>query len=150
MNSDNRSGKNVVDIAEICHRLGVQPAELEAMEEEGLITLAAARDGKGLPSEQLDRLEMIVRLQRDLGVNLPGIDVILQMRDREIRMRREVDEILEFIRHRISEDVRELLGVEKFPMALGPGEDFLSIGEGNPGRGDTETRGRGGQSEEET
>ena len=147
---DKRSGKNVVDIAEICRRLGVQPAELEAMEEEGLITLAAARDGKALPSEQLDRLEMIVRLQQDLGVNLPGIDVILEMRDREIRMRREVDEILEFIRHRISEDVRELLGEEKFPLALGAGEDFLSIGEGNPGRGDTETRGRGGQSEEET
>jgi DNA-binding transcriptional MerR regulator len=142
-----RKDDDTVDIAEICRRLGVLPAELEAIEEEGLITLAATQDGKALPSEQLDRLEMIVRLQRDLGVNLPGIDVILEMRDREIRMRREVDEILEFIRHRISEDVRELLGEEKYPMALGAGEDFLSIEQGssgekgNPGRGDTETRG---------
>jgi hypothetical protein len=71
-----------------------------------------------------------VRLQRDLGVNLPGIDVILEMRDREIRMRREVDEILEFIRHRISEDVRELLGEEKFPLALGAGEEFLAVERG--------------------
>jgi MerR family transcriptional regulator/heat shock protein HspR len=125
-----RKDDNTVDIAEICRRLGVLPAELEAMEEEGLITLAAVQDGKALPSEQLDRLEMIVRLQRDLGVNLPGIDVILEMRDREIRMRREVDEILEFIRHRISEDLRELLGEEKYPLALGPGEEFLVVGRG--------------------
>jgi len=138
-----RNDDNTVDIAEICRRLGVLPTELEAMEEEGLITLAAVQDGKALPSEQLDRLEMIVRLQRDLGVNLPGIDVILEMRDREIRMRREVDEILEFIRHRISEDLRELLGEEKFPMALGAGEDFLSLGEGNPGNGETGKRGNG-------
>ncbi len=148
MPSDKKADRKLLDIAETCRRLGVQPAELEAMEEEGLITLAAAQDGKALPSDQLDRLEMIVRLQHDLGVNLPGIDVILEMRGRMIRMRHEVDEILEFLRHRISEDLRELLGEEKFPMALGPGEDFLSIGRGNPGRGDTETRGRGAQDEE--
>ena len=134
MTSDRKDDRNTVDIAEICRRLGVQPAELEAMEEEGLITLAAAQDGKALPSDQLDRLEMIVRLQHDLGVNLPGIDVILEMRGRMIRMRHEVDEILEFIRHRISEDLRELLGEEKYPMALGAGEDFLSIGRGNAGK----------------
>jgi DNA-binding transcriptional MerR regulator len=128
--------RKLLDIAETCRRLGVQPADIEAMEEEGLITLAAAQDGKALPSDQLDRLEMIVRLQHDLGVNLPGIDVILEMRRRMIRMRYEVDEILEFLRHRISEDLRELLGEEKFPMALGPGEDFLSIERGNPGKGE--------------
>jgi MerR family transcriptional regulator/heat shock protein HspR len=148
MRSDKKVEIKFLDIAETCRRLGVQPADIEAMEEEGLITLAAAQDGKALPSDQLDRLEMIVRLQHDLGVNLPGIDVILEMRDREIRMRREVDEILEFLRHRISEDLRELLGEEKYPLALGAGEDFLSIGEGNPGREDTETRGRGAQDKE--
>jgi MerR family transcriptional regulator/heat shock protein HspR len=140
-----RKDDNTVDIAEICRRLGVLPAELEAMEEEGLITLAAVQDGKALPSEQLDRLEMIVRLQRDLGVNLPGIDVILEMRDREIRMRREVDEILEFIRHRISEDLRELLGEEKYPLALGAGESFFALEMGKK-----EGAGRGAQGEEET
>ena len=116
MAGDRKTDQELLDIADICRRLGVLPAELEAMEEEGLITLAAARDGKALPSKQLERLEMIVRLQRDLGVNLPGIDVILEMRGRMIRMRKEVDEILEFIRVRISEDVRELLGEERFPL----------------------------------
>lgn len=128
------SNKDLLDIAETCRRLGILPADLEAMEEEGLITLAVVLDGKALPSEQLDRLEMIVRLQRDLGVNLPGIDVILGMRRKMIQMRREVDEILEFIRDQISRDLREMLGEDQYPMALGPGEDFLSIGRGSPGK----------------
>jgi MerR family transcriptional regulator/heat shock protein HspR len=137
--------KDVKDIAEICRRLGIQPVELEAMEEEGLITLAALRDEKALPSDQLDRLEMILRLQRDLSINLAGIDVILEMRDKMIQMRKEVDDILEFIRRQISRDLREMLGEEDFPMALGPGDKFLSIGRGISGRGDAGTRGRGGK-----
>jgi MerR family transcriptional regulator/heat shock protein HspR len=141
-----RGDKEVVEIAEICRRLGIQPVELEAMEEEGLITLAAARDGKVLPSEQLDRLEMILRLQRDLSINLAGIDVILEMRGKMIQMRREVDDILDFIRRQISRDVREMLGEEDYPLALGAGEEFLSIGKGIRGRGDAETRRRGDKS----
>jgi MerR family transcriptional regulator/heat shock protein HspR len=139
MHGDNDSMK----IAEICRRLGVQPVELEAMEEEGLITLAAVRDGKALPSEQLDRLEMILRLQRDLSINLAGIDVILEMRGKMLQMRKEVDDILDFIRRQISSDLREMLGEEDYPMALGPGEEFLSIGRGIRGRGDAATRRRG-------
>ncbi len=138
-----RGDKDVMDIAEICRRLGIQPVELEAMEEEGLITLAALRDEKALPSDQLDRLEMILRLQRDLSINLAGIDVILEMRGKMIQMRKEVDDILEFIRRQISRDLREMLGEEDYPMALGAGEEFLSIERGISGRGDAVTRGRG-------
>jgi MerR family transcriptional regulator/heat shock protein HspR len=138
-----RGDNDTLDIAGICRRLGIQPVELEAMEEEGLITLAALQDGKELPSDQLDRLEMIMRLQRDLGINLAGIDVILEMRGKMLQMRREVDEILDFIRRRISEDLREMLGEEDYPLALGAGEDFLSLGIGKSGRGEKEKRGRG-------
>jgi len=132
-----------MDIAEICRRLGIQPVELEAMEEEGLITLAAIRDGKALPSDQLDRLEMILRLQRDLSINLAGIDVILEMRGKMIQMRNEVDDILDFIRRQISRDLREMLGEEDYPMALGAGEEFLSIGREISGRGEKGKRRKG-------
>lgn len=133
--------RDYMDIAGICRRLGIRPVDIEAMEEEGLIKLAPLADGKVLPSEQLDRLEMIVRLQRDLNINLAGIDVILDMRERMIRMRREVDEILDFIRRQISRDLREMLGEEDYPMALGQGEKFLSIERGRSGRGKKGKRG---------
>ncbi len=123
--------QEMLDIAETCRRLGILPADLEAMEEEGLITLAVVLDGKALPSEQFDHLRMIVRMQRDLGVNLAGIDVILEMRRKMIQMRREVDEILEFVREQVSRDLREMLGEDAFPMALGPGENFFALERGN-------------------
>lgn len=126
MNGD----KRFLDIAETCRKVGILPADLEAMQEEGLISLAVVLDGKALPSDQLDRLEMIVRIQKDLGVNLAGIDVILEMRRKMIQMRKEVDEILEFIRDRVSRDLREMLGEEEYPMALGPGERFLAVERG--------------------
>ena len=137
-----RGDNDTLDIAGICRRLGIQPVELEAMEEEGLITLAALQDGKELPSDQLDRLEMILRLQRDLGINLAGIDVILYMRSKMIQMRKEVDDILDFIRRQVSQDVREMLGEEDYPMALGEGERFLSIEREISGSGDAKTRRR--------
>jgi len=138
-----RVDNDIMNIADICRRLGIQPVELEAMEEEGLITLAAIRDGKVLPSDQLDRLEMILRLQRDLSINLAGIDVILEMRGKMIQMRNEVDDILDFIRRQISRDLREMLGEEDYPMALGEGEKFLSIERGISGRGEKGKRRRG-------
>jgi hypothetical protein len=52
-----------------------------------------------------------------------------------IQMRREVDDILDFIRRQVSQDVREMLGEEDYPMALGAGEKFLSIEREIPGRG---------------
>jgi len=136
---------DLMEIVEICRRLGIQPVELEAMEEEGLITLAAVRDGKALPSDQLDRLEMILRLQRDLSINLAGIDVILEMRGKMLQMRKEVDDILDFIRRQVSKDLREMLGEEDFPMALGAGEEFLSIERGISGKGEKGKRRRGGK-----
>lgn len=132
MNGD----KRFLDIAETCRKVGILLADLEAMEEEGLISLAVVLEEKALPSEQLERLEMIVRLQKELGVNLSGVDVILEMRRKMIQMRREVDEILEFIRDRVSRDLREMLGEERYPMALGPGERFLAVERGRRQKGE--------------
>ena len=123
------------DLLEACRRLGIDPGDLEAILEEGLVELETVQDRKFIPNDQIQRLEMILRLSRDLGVNLPGIDVILQMRQRMIEMRREVDQILEFLRSEISRDLRELLGEENYPLALGPGDEFLMVGSPpRPGR----------------
>jgi hypothetical protein len=63
-------------------------------------------------------------------VNLAGVDVILEMRRKMLLMHREVEEIMEFIRQRVSKDVADLLGEDHFPMALGPGERFLAVEKG--------------------
>ncbi len=120
--------KEIFTLPETCRRLGILPADLEAIESEGLIVLERVRGERVISLEQFERLEMILRLERDLEINLAGIDVILDMRDKMDQMRREVDEILDFIRKQVSRDLLELLGEDNFPMALGPGERFLAMG----------------------
>ncbi|UCF30750.1 MAG: hypothetical protein JSV26_12010 [bacterium] len=122
--------KTIHDLLETCRRLGIGSRDLEAIEAEGLITVETVQGKRVLDDGQLERLEIIGRLSRDLAVNLPGIDVILEMRGRMIQMRQEVDQILDFLRRQISEDLRELLGEENYPMALGPGEEFLAVSRG--------------------
>ena len=47
------------------------------------------------PPDQLDRLRVIRNLMKELEVNLPGVEVILEMRENMIRMQRQFDVILE-------------------------------------------------------
>lgn len=120
--------QEMLDLQETCRVLGIQSSDLEAIESEGLITLEVIQGRKVVTGEQLERLRMIMRLKRDLAVNLPGIDVILQMRSRMIQMRVEVEQILDFLHTQLSRDIRELLGEEDFPLALGSGDEFMAIG----------------------
>ena len=120
--------REYVEISEACRILDIKLSDLEGIENEGLLTLEVIQGKKVVPGDQMDRLGMIMRLKRDLAVNLAGIDVILEMRGRMIQMRREVEQIIDFLHTRISSDIRELLGEENYPMALGPGEEFMAIG----------------------
>ncbi len=119
--------KDNCDLLETCRRLGIRPDDLKAIETEGLIVLESVQGEKVISGDQIERLEMILRLRNDLSINLAGIDVILDMRERMVQMRREVEQILEFLHKQISHDLRELLGEENYPMALGPGEEFLAV-----------------------
>jgi MerR family transcriptional regulator, heat shock protein HspR len=49
------------------------------------------------PLDQMERMRIICNLVRDLEVNLPGVEVILEMRENMIRMQRQFDQILEAI-----------------------------------------------------
>jgi len=122
--------KKPYDLIETCRDLGVLPDDLEAIIEEGLISVLIEGDRKMISDDEVDRLRMILRLKDDLSVNLPGVDVILEMRRKMIQMRLEVDSILDFIREQVSKDLREILGEENYPMALGPGDEFLAVGRG--------------------
>lgn len=127
------------ELLETCRRLGIRPDDLKAIETEGLIVLETVQGEKVIRKDQIERLEMILRLRNDLSINLAGIDVILDMRGRMLQMRREVEQILDFLHRQISRDLRELLGEENYPMALGPGDEFLAVGVGSEkGKGERE------------
>ncbi len=69
-------------ISRVAERFNIHPQTLRLYEREGLITPARSAGNTRLYDEQtLERLETILTLTREMGVNLAGVEVILNMRD---------------------------------------------------------------------
>jgi MerR family transcriptional regulator, heat shock protein HspR len=78
--------------------------ELE-MEEILCPECAANGSSKQFSSDELEKLRLARMLIEDMDVNLPGVEIILRMRDDMIHMRRQFDEILEDI----AKEVKKML-----------------------------------------
>lgn len=77
----------------------LHPQTLRLYEREGLISPSRSQGNTRLYTEEdLKQLELILNLIRDLGVNLAGVEVIINMRQRMQRMESEVNELLEYIK----------------------------------------------------
>jgi MerR family transcriptional regulator/heat shock protein HspR len=71
---------------------------LHALAEAGLIRLEPDSGGEVLISEDdAERVRLVQLLTSDLDVNLPGVEVILHMRETMVAMQRQVQEILEAV-----------------------------------------------------
>lgn len=91
-------------ISRVSQMFNLHPQTLRLYEREGLLKPSRSRGNTRLYSdEDLKQLELILNLIRELGVNLAGVEVILNMRQRMQRMEAEVNELLEYIQ-------REILG----------------------------------------
>ncbi len=53
----------------------------------------------------MERLEVILKLTRDLGVNLAGVEIILNMREKMDEMQREFNRFMEFLYQHVSQDI---------------------------------------------
>jgi MerR family transcriptional regulator/heat shock protein HspR len=86
-------------IGVVARRFGVHPQTLRLYEREGLIRPARSAGNTRLyDQETVERLEIILTLTRDLGVNLAGVEVILDLKSRLARMEGEVGRLMEAIR----------------------------------------------------
>lgn len=81
-------------ISVVAKVLSIHPQTLRQYEREGLVN-PSRTDGKmRLYSQRdIDRIKMILRLTRDLGVNLAGVDVILQLKEKLDEFEDLVDEL---------------------------------------------------------
>ncbi len=94
-----RPEKKVVMISVVAERYGIHPQTLRLYEREGLLKPARSAGNTRLYDEEaIRRLEIILTLTRDLGVNLAGVEVILNMKERMEEMQVEVDRLLEFVK----------------------------------------------------
>ena len=91
-------------ISVVAERYGIHPQTLRLYEREGLIKPARSAGNTRLYDEEaIRRLEIILTLTRDLGVNLAGVEVILNMRERMEQMQGEVDRLLDYVKRQAEE-----------------------------------------------
>ncbi len=91
--------EHYVFIGVIAKKFGVHPQTLRLYEREGLIRPARSSGNTRLyDAETVERLEIILTLTRELGVNLAGVEVILDLKSRLARMEGEVGRLMEAIR----------------------------------------------------
>ena len=91
-----------VMISTVSERFDIHPQTLRLYEREGLINPARSAGNTRLYDEEtLERLEQILTLTRDLGVNLAGVEVILRLQDQMDTMQQEVDRLLRFVKQEV-------------------------------------------------
>ncbi|MBI4912618.1 MAG: helix-turn-helix transcriptional regulator [Acidobacteria bacterium] len=94
MRRDPKAGAYMIGV--VATRYEIHPQTLRIYEREGLLTPSRTEGKTRLFSEEdLERLEVILNLTRDMGVNLAGVEVILNLRDRMQKMQEEMQEIIE-------------------------------------------------------
>ena len=85
-------------ISSVAQMFDIHPQTLRLYEREGLIAPSRSQGNTRLYSaEDLKRLEIILNLIRDLGVNLAGVEVVLNMREKIQQIEAEVGQFLEDI-----------------------------------------------------
>jgi MerR family transcriptional regulator/heat shock protein HspR len=90
-------------ISSVAESFQIHPQTLRLYERLGLLTPSRSDGNTRLYTEEdLQRLEIILTLTRELGVNLAGVEVILNMRGKMEQMQKQVEEMIEFVREQIS------------------------------------------------
>jgi MerR family transcriptional regulator/heat shock protein HspR len=91
--------KTTYHISTVSKRYNIHPQTLRLYEREGLLKPSRSEGNTRLyADEDLRQLEIILNLVRDLGVNLAGVEVILNMRQKMEWIEAGVHELLEFVR----------------------------------------------------
>ena len=82
-------------ISAVAEQYGVHPQTLRLYEREGLLKPSRSEGNTRLyTTEDVERLEVILHLTRDLGVNLAGVDIILNMREKMGQMQSQMQEFI--------------------------------------------------------
>jgi len=91
-------------ISAVAEMYDIHPQTLRLYERERLLLPSRSSGNTRLYTPgDLERLETILNLTRDLGVNLAGIEIILNMRDRMRRMQDEMQAFVDFVQRDFAE-----------------------------------------------
>ena len=95
-------------ISVVAEMFDIHPQTLRTYEREGLLRPARTVGNTRIYSrEDVERVELILRLTKELGVNLAGVEVILNMRDRMEAMQRQVNGLLQAMAERFDAEMKQ-------------------------------------------
>jgi MerR family transcriptional regulator/heat shock protein HspR len=81
-------------ISVVATMLDIHPQTLRQYEREGLVEPSRTQGRMRLYSQRdIDRMKLILRLTRQLGVNLAGVDIVLQLKEQIDQMQIEIDQL---------------------------------------------------------
>jgi MerR family transcriptional regulator/heat shock protein HspR len=85
-------------ISAVADEYSIHPQTLRLYEREGLLKPSRSEGNTRLYTDtDLERLEVILSLTRDLGVNLAGVEIILNMREKMDAMQREFERFFDYL-----------------------------------------------------
>jgi len=107
MSPKRESRKAAFMISAVAEQYKLHPQTLRLYEREGLLKPSRSDGNTRLyTSEDLERLEVILKLTRDLGVNLAGVEIILNMREKMGEMQRQIEVFVSSLNAEMTQRVR--------------------------------------------
>jgi MerR family transcriptional regulator/heat shock protein HspR len=104
-------------ISVVAKNYGIHPQTLRLYEREGLLQPSRTDGNTRLYSDaDVERLEVILNLTRELGVNLAGVEIVLNMREKMERMQAEMAEFVAYVKNELHQDRQGW--EERFEQAL--------------------------------
>jgi MerR family transcriptional regulator, heat shock protein HspR len=98
-----KAGYMISAVAELYQ---LHPQTLRLYERVGLLTPSRSQGNTRLYTDSdLERLEVILNLTRELGVNLAGIEIILNMREKMADMQAEMEDFIKFVRNEMARNI---------------------------------------------
>jgi len=108
-------------ISAVAEQYQIHPQTLRLYEREGLLKPSRSEGNTRLyTDEDLERLEVILKLTRDLGVNLAGVEIILNMRQKMSAMQDQIEEFVATLNQELSARVQQHSGGAKEGRSLIP------------------------------
>src|SRR5215831_5201471 len=97
-------GKAAYMISSVAEQYQIHPQTLRLYEREGLLTPSRSDGNTRLyTDEDIERLEVILQLTRELGVNLAGVEIILNMREKMATMQRQIEEFVKTLNQELAQ-----------------------------------------------
>ena len=128
MSAERRKG--VYMISAVAELFGIHPQTLRLYEREGLLRPSRTEGNTRVyTDEDLEQLQTILNL-RELGVNLAGVDIILNMRVKMQRMQEEITQFTDFIHRELSREENALSERARNALVRLPRKDIVPAGPG--------------------